>query len=831
MQSGRVPPVGATSGAGAILVPNRVFLETAAGEEWGRVQVAMFAGDPAGAPASVWAGAAAASMLRSPHAELNTYFCVSLQSGGRRGIAGFERLFAIVLDDVDCSDTEAPRGPAASGTTKLHLAAAEELLGPPSYILETSPGNCQVGWFCDLTQPEWTTGAMAAIYTHLGAGDNLKNLVGYMRLPVGTNGKKTLAAPFRHRLHLWQPERRLGAFDWIDIDKRLGGITPGRVPAGSLAEPLPRPTEEEMAADPVLQALLALGRVQGSRGGSGLIHNTTMGWGVDIDCPWIEEHTARAREGTSYVPVLGRFHCFHGHCQDRGPAELREKLGAMLAEAGLPSLAAREFGPMEGVAGSGIFPGELATGTPAPAVAPALGIPSDIQDLARYPVHEFGILDAFEDRHWRDFKYDVRRNQWFRWAGDHWKPDEANWVRSAIEDLIRDFIRAHVDLTQGRVNTLTRMPTLANIEKGAQHRRRLNTAGDQWDADPFLAGVPGGEIDLKTGQIRQPDPRHMISRQLTVCPRDGPTPLWDAFLAEATGGDAEMIRFLQAWAGYNLTGDTSEEVFSFLWGTGGNGKGTFIGVLAAIMGRYATAAPADMFMRRRYDAHPEEVARLSEVRAVMVSEIPGGRTFNTARLKDFTGRDMLTGRYMRENTFEFMPRFKLTIVGNDQPRLPETGEAIGRRLVLTPFTRRPAVVDPELKGKLAGEYEGIAHWMVQGELARRKAGGLQALIPTVARNATREYLAAQDDLRGWAEERCVVDIAGVVPVAQAFEDYRLWCSDQGIMHSVLSVKSFSDRCLELFQCRRDRIQNVMSLRGIKLLGDTYGQYVEEDEQK
>lgn len=787
MTDAQVPPSDGRNAAPRFMVPNRVFLETAAGEEWSRVQVTMFAGDPSGQPASAWAGAPAASMLRAPHAELNTYYSVSLQSGGRRGIAGFERLFAVVLDDVG---------------VKVDLAAAEGLLGRPSYILETSPGNCQAGWFCDLTQPEWTTGALSAVYTHLGAGDNLKNLVGYMRLPVGTNSKKSLGAPFRHRLLLWEPARRLTAFDWIDIDRRLGGIVPGRgLPAGSLAEPLPRPTEAEIQADPVLQALLALGRVQGTRGGaggSGIIHNTTMGWGVDIDCPWIEEHTARAREGTSYVPVLGRFHCFHGHCQDRGPAEFRERIGAMLAEAGLPGLAAREFGPMEGVAGSGIFSGDVATGAAAPAVAPALGIPTDIQELARYPVHEFGILDAFEDRHWRDFKYDVRRNQWFRWAGDHWKPDEANWVRSAIEGLIRDFIRAHVDLTAGRVNTLTRMPTLSNIEKGAQHRQRLNTAGDRWDADPFVAGVPGGEVDLTTGEIRGGDPTHMISRQLTVCPRDGPTPMWDAFLAEATGGDTEMIRFLQAWCGYCLTGDTSEEVFVFTWGPGGNGKGTFIGVLTAIMGRYATAAPSDMFMQRRFDAHPEEVARLSEVRAVMVSEIPGNRTFNTVRLKDFTGRDQLTGRYMRENTFRFLPRFKLNLVGNDRPRLPETGEAIARRLVLMPFTRRPRTVDPDLKDKLRAEYEGIAHWMVEGAVIWR-AARMQALIPVTAKNATRAYLDEQNDLQSWVGECCEFGPRYETAARDAFEHYRSWCFTQGRRQSVTYINEFSTKLLELLQ--------------------------------
>lgn len=825
MSDNPVPPTAGANAGPAIMVPNRMFLEAAAGEEWGRVRVAMFACDPVAATAGQWAGAQAASMLRAPHLELNTYYSVSLQAqGGRRGIAAFERLFAIVLDDVEISSTMAsPQLPAARGNTKLGLAAAEALLGPPSYILETSPGNCQAGWFCDLSDPEFAQGVTAAILGALGAGDNLRNLVGYMRLPVGTNRKAAYGPQgFRHRLVHWSPERRLTGIDWLDIDQRLGGIERGRgLPAGSGgADGPPRPAEEDVNADPVLQALFSLGRVQGTRGGRNVIRRTTMGWGVDIDCPWIEEHTARAREGAVYVPVLGRFHCVHGHCQDRGPAEFRERLSAMLAEAGLPSLAQLEFG---GVAAPEISVADLDTG----ATARMLGIPSDLAELARYEVHEFGIIDAFEDRHAGDFLYDHRQGQWYRWDRDFWRPDEIDFVGHAIEVLIRDFLRAHVDLTQGRVNALTRMQTARAIEFGARHRPRLKIDGASWDADPFLCGVPGGEVDLKTGEILPSDPAHRISKQLLVAPRDMPTPLWDAFLAESTGGDSELIRFLQAWCGYCLTGDTSEEVFVFTWGPGGNGKGTFTGVMMAIMGRYACQAPADMFMRRKYDAHPEEIARLSDVRLVMVSELPGGRTFNTARLKDFTGRDWLTGRYMRKGSFDFKPYFKLNLVGNDQPRLPETGEAIGRRLILVPFTQTPAVPDPGLKGKLMAEYEGILHWMVQGETLRRSAGGLQALIPAAARNATREYLESQNDLMGWAAERCVFGKEHETLAVQMFDDYIMWCRAQDIYNSCRGAQGFGRKILELFQnvpCVRVHTEKGTVIRGIKLLEENINSF-------
>jgi putative DNA primase/helicase len=62
--------------------------------------------------------------------------------------------------------------------------------------------------------------------------------------------------------------------------------------------------------------------------------------------------------------------------------------------------------------------------------------------------------------------------------------------------------------------------------------------------------------------------------------------MWLTFLAEATGGDQALIDFLQRLAGYLLTGDVTEEMLAFIYGPGGNGKGTFLGAIASILGAY-----------------------------------------------------------------------------------------------------------------------------------------------------------------------------------------------------------------------------------------------------
>ncbi|MFX8879633.1 hypothetical protein ABTM72_20135, partial [Acinetobacter baumannii] len=79
----------------------------------------------------------------------------------------------------------------------------------------------------------------------------------------------------------------------------------------------------------------------------------------------------------------------------------------------------------------------------------------------------------------------------------------------------------------------------------------------------------------------------------TTATPQGDSPTWRVFLADVTGGDAELMAYLQLMVGYCLTGVTSEHALFFLYGTGANGKSVFVNVLTTILGDYAANAPMD----------------------------------------------------------------------------------------------------------------------------------------------------------------------------------------------------------------------------------------------
>ena len=205
--------------------------------------------------------------------------------------------------------------------------------------------------------------------------------------------------------------------------------------------------------------------------------------------------------------------------------------------------------------------------------------------------------------------------------------------------------------------------------------------------------------------LRQADHADGITKLTAVAP--APTadcPRWLAFLDETTGGDADLIRFLQQWCGYCLTGETREHALVFVHGGGGNGKSVFLNTITRIMHDYATTAAMDTFTASKFDKHPTDLAMLRGARLVTASETEEGRAWAEARVKQMTGGDPITARFMRQDFFTFFPNFKLFIIGNHKPVLQNVDDAAKRRFNIVPFTRKPEKPDRELETKLAGEW-------------------------------------------------------------------------------------------------------------------------------
>jgi putative DNA primase/helicase len=394
------------------------------------------------------------------------------------------------------------------------------------------------------------------------------------------------------------------------------------------------------------------------------------------------------------------------------------------------------------------------------------------------PLSEDALADHFATVHGERWRYVKPWGAWYQWKGDGWYRDDTALVDHLAVGVTRAAIYwpEAASLTPDGRRKINSRRTAGNLRDLSAHDRRIAASVDQWDTDPWLLGVPGGVVDLRTGQHMDPRPQDYITKRTRVAPQDGDAPIWRTFLETVTLENAELIAFLQRFAGYALTGETREQCLAFLYGTGQNGKGVFITTIAQILGDYAATADADVFMEANQQRHPTEMARLRGARLVTVDETDSSKRWNEQRIKRITGGGKIEARFMRQDDFEYVPQFKLLIAGNHKPQLRGVGKAIQRRIHLVPFTVTipDNERDNELAQKLEAEYPQILQWMIEG-CAQWRAHGLSA--PVAVQEATSKYIEGEDVIGEWIEEK--TEQTGSTERPAAYKNYRSWAEGRG----------------------------------------------------
>jgi putative DNA primase/helicase len=318
-----------------------------------------------------------------------------------------------------------------------------------------------------------------------------------------------------------------------------------------------------------------------------------------------------------------------------------------------------------------------------------------------------------------------------------------------------------------------------NMVKLAQSELAVIRKTDQFDADPWAFNCTNGTLDLRTGELHAHRRADLLMKLAAVsfdatarCPR------WLAFLEQIMAGDQDLIRFLQKFVGYTLAGDTSEQCLVFEYGSGANGKSTFTETIAAMLGNYARRTPVETLLERFRDQASTDLAALAGARMVIASEIPLGRRLNEGLVKDMTGGDTISARFLYRDSFTFQPCFKLWMYGNHKPKILGTDDGIWRRMRLVPFTITipPEKQDLKLRQKLLDELPGILAWAVEGCLAWQREG---LGLPAAVREATASYRAESDVLAAFLEECTVTETTASVQVGELKRVYDEWCKTNG----------------------------------------------------
>jgi putative DNA primase/helicase len=365
-------------------------------------------------------------------------------------------------------------------------------------------------------------------------------------------------------------------------------------------------------------------------------------------------------------------------------------------------------------------------------------------------------------------------------------------------------------------------PRLKAMIELAETERSMPVLPEQLDTDPWLLNVRNGTLDLRTGTLRAHRREDLITKVAPVEYDPMATcPTWEAFLARIMGGNDAPITFLQRAVGYALTGTTTEQVLFFLYGTGANGKSTFLETIRAVLGPFAMQADFTTFLHQKYERVRNDIARLQGARVVASVEAEIGQRLSESIIKQLTGQDRISARFLYQEYFEFTPQFKLFLAANHKPSIWGTDEAIWRRIQLIPFTVTiPAAErDGGLPSRLQTELPGILNWALAGCLDWQRQG---LGTPQEVVLATAGYRKEMDIVGGFLDDCCEHAPAAQTSTQRLYDVYIKWCERNG--EPVMGKNAFSVRLRER-GFTKVRCNNHRGWRGllVKAEWDSWGE--------
>ena len=444
----------------------------------------------------------------------------------------------------------------------------------------------------------------------------------------------------------------------------------------------------------------------------------------------------------------------------------------------------------------------------------------DEEKMRAYTFDDMGNAERFVDLFGENVRYCYTEKKWYFYNSMRWSVDnlgvilrmadkcveamkaEAKLYLQADEESGGDMAKAFEKHMKSSRSNKSKKAMLNEIE------HHLPILPIQMDRYKMALNTPSGIINLKNGDVKAHNPEYYFTKITSVdCAEAADCPRWLAFLDDIFASDKDLIRYIQKAVGYSLTGSTAEQCAFFLYGTGRNGKSTFIDVIRDVFGDYAANIQPETIMVKssQSNAINSDIARLKGARLVTSVEPNEGVRLNEGLLKQLTGDDTVTARKLYSEEFEFKPEFKLWMATNHKPIIRGTDTGIWRRIHMIPFNVQipEDKVDKNLTHKLKAEMTAIFKWCIDGCLMWQREG-LQ--MPVAVLKSVREYRREMDVISAFIEDKCTLE--GTVQASMLYAAYASWADSNN--EYCMSNTKFSTELAKRFEKIKGRNYNYFT---------------------
>ena len=420
-------------------------------------------------------------------------------------------------------------------------------------------------------------------------------------------------------------------------------------------------------------------------------------------------------------------------------------------------------------------------------------------------MNDVGNVLRFNQAYQGQINYVLDWETWIIWQNNRWIKDShgVSVLELAKTTVKTIFIEAAsqtnpdlMRLLSKHANTSNSLPRIKAMLEMASHHTNMCIPAIKLDSNPMLLGVGNGVVNLSKGRLLQNKSNWLITCYSDInYDKKAKCPTFIKFLKKIFKGDKSKIAFIKRIIGYCLTGKTDEQVYFFFFGFGANGKTTLLRVIELLLGSsLSKQTPAETLMANlQGNKQSNDLARLQSVRVVIANEVEDGSRLAESLIKQVTGGDTVTARFLFKEFFEFRPEFKLIIAGNHKPIIKSADNGIWRRTILVdfPVSIPKSEQDPALLNKLQAELPGILNWAIAGCLQWQKIG---LAIPASVEVDTAEYKEEMDWLGQWIADDCKTGPNLYEKASILFNSYKAWSDFNGIHPS--SAKTLGRRLVE-----------------------------------
>lgn len=413
-----------------------------------------------------------------------------------------------------------------------------------------------------------------------------------------------------------------------------------------------------------------------------------------------------------------------------------------------------------------------------------------------YSYDDTGNAERFTDMFGEVLRYSYIRKGWYYYDGKKWVIDQEGKIKNLADKVIEKMKQEKVFVADGMDEEDAKKQFRKHLKYTRNHSGKTNMIKEsehllsiqpqQFDKDLHLFNVQNGYLNLKTGELHEHDRKKYFTKISNVEYTDkADCPLWNDFLLQIFNGDKQLIEYIQRAVGYSLCGSTEEQMMFILYGNGRNGKSVFLDIVTELFGDYSTNIQPQSIMVKQMSSNANpDIAKLAGTRLVTTTEPGEGMRFDEGLIKQLTGGDKISARFLYEDEFEYIPQFKLWMATNHKPIIRGTDDGIWRRMAIIPFTVQipENKVDKKLTHKLKRELNAILHWAVEGYLMWQREGLKE---PQIIKDQREDYRGEMDVVQGFINECCVMNSHSSVQASVLYQAYKSWAQEnnQYLMNS------------------------------------------------